>query len=101
MTGTTLKEYPYWPADKLPDIRDQLRTICNIRKDDISQIQNFTNVFLAGRTVGKIPTSSADVAATDKIGDLSYHYNSGTPYLYLLMENAGAGAWVRFQGQTF
>lgn len=98
---TTLREYPYWPSETLDDVKDQLRTICNIRKDDITEIQNFTNIFWSGRTVGKIPTDSDDVTTGDKIGDLSYTYNSGTPYLYVLMDDAADGKWIRFAGSTF
>lgn len=89
---TTLKDYPYWPAETLDDVKDQLRIIANIRKDDISQIQNYTNIFWQGRTVGKTPSASNDVDPDeDKIGDLSYD----TTFIYILVNNAGTAEWRR------
>lgn len=88
---TTLKDYPYWSAETLDDIKEQLRQICNARKDDIAQIQNFTNIFISGRKVGKTPSSSGDVAATDRIGDQNYD----TDYLYILIDNSGTAEWRR------
>ena len=88
---TTFKDYPYWSAENLEDLITQMRQITNIRKDDITQIQNLPNIFLSGRTVGKIPTSSADVDATDRIGDVSYDTN----YLYILVDNAGTAVCRR------
>lgn len=98
---TTLKDYPYWPAGGLDDAKEQLRIICNLRKDDITQVQSLSSQFWQGRSVGKIPADSDDVLASDKIGDLSYDYNAGTPYLYLLMDDGADGKWIRFSGSTF
>lgn len=89
---TTFKDYPYWAAETLDDIKSQLRDICNIRKDDITQIQNLASIFMAGRKVGKIPSASNDVDPTDRIGDQNYDQN----YLYILIDNAGTAAWRRF-----
>lgn len=88
---TTFKDYPYWEATNEQDVRDQLQQITHIRKDDITQIQNLPNVFVGGRKVGKIPTSSADMAATDRIGDQNYDAN----YLYILINNSGTAEWRR------
>lgn len=88
---TTLKEYPYWSAETPDDVKTQLRDITNIRKDDITQIQNLPNVFLAGRSVGKIPASSADVTDGDKVGDQNYDAS----YIYILVDNAGTPVWRR------
>lgn len=88
---TTFKDYPYWSAESQDDIKEQLRQITNIRKDDIAQIQNLVSVFVSGRKVGKIPTSSADVDATDRLGDQNYDAN----YLYILIDNSGNAEWRR------
>lgn len=85
-----LKSYPNFSGESQDEIREQLRVICSIRKDDISQFQQLENIFMSGRKVGKIPSSSADVAATDRIGDFNYNAS----YMYLLIDNGGA-AWRR------
>lgn len=88
----TFKDYPYWNAETLEDVREQLRQITYARKDDISTISQITSSFVAGRKVGKIPTSSADVdAAKDKVGDINYTAS----YLYILVDNAGTPSWRR------
>lgn len=87
----TFKDYPYWGPEKEEDVKEQLRQICNTRKDDISQIRNLVNVFVSGRKVGKIPTGSADVSSTDRIGD----FNVTASYAYYLIDNAGTAEWRR------
>lgn len=93
---TTLKDYPYWSAESENDTREQLRLICNIRKDDITQIQNLQNIFIGGRLVGKIPANSADVTATDRIGDVSRD-NSNT----YILQNAASPQWIKYAGSSF
>lgn len=88
---TTLKEYPYWPAETLDDLKSQIRDITNTRKDDISQIQNLTNIFVSGRSVGRIPSSSIDVIDGDRVGD----FNVNSTFAYYLINNAGTAEWVR------
>lgn len=88
---TTFKDYPYWAAKTLEDIKEQLLQIANIRKDDITLINNLPNIFIGGRKVGKIPTSSADIAPTDRVGDVNYDVN----YLYIVIDNAGTATWRR------
>lgn len=94
------KDYPYWAAETLENIKDQLMQICNIRKDDITQISNLVNIFISGRKVGKIPSASNDVDPTDKINDFNWEYGT-PPYLYILMDNAGTAEWVRFEGEIW
>lgn len=93
MTATPIvfEDYPYWTAETLDDIKEQLRQITNARKDDITQISNIVNVFVSGRKVGKIPTSSTDVTETDRIGDQNYDAS----YFYLLVDNGGTAEWRR------
>lgn len=88
---TTFKDYPYWSAETEQDVKDQLRQICNTRKDDISTIQNLPNIFIYGRKVGKIPTSSLDVVSTDKIDDINWDAS----YVYILIDNSGTPEWRR------
>ncbi len=87
----TFKDYPYWATETLEDVREQLRQITNTRKEDISTISQIASSFIAGRKVGKVPTSSADVTATDKVGDVNYTAS----FLYILIDNGGTPAWRR------
>lgn len=91
MSNVVFKDYPYWSAENFDHLKDQVGQICHTRKDDIAQVQNLPNIFISGRTVGKIPSSSADVAATDRIND----FNATATYLYILIDNAGAAEWRR------
>lgn len=86
-----LKDYPYFPTENLEDLKEQVRQITNIRKDDISIISQITSSFVSGRKVGKIPTSSADVVPSDKVGDINYTAS----FLYILIDNSGTPAWRR------
>lgn len=88
---TTLRDYPYWSAETPEDVKTQLRLITNLRKDDITQISNLTNIFIGGRKVGKIPSASNDVTAIDRIGD----FNVTATYAYYLINNSGTAEWRR------
>jgi hypothetical protein len=71
---------------------DTLRTISRLRDQDITDRNNFPNIFASGRLVGKIPTSHADVAPKDKLGD----FNITTAFRYDLVSDGSGGAlWVR------
>jgi len=91
MSSTPFGDYPYWIPETLDDVKLQLQDITRTRKDDIALIQNLPNVFISGRKVGRIPTSSADVISGDKIGDFNYDID----YIYILVNNAGTGVWRR------
>jgi hypothetical protein len=86
-----MENYPSINHDaELQDIVRFSEVVQRLREDDIREQQNLTNIFMRGRKVGKIPTSSADVAASDKIGDFNYDAS----YLYILVDNSGA-TWRR------
>ncbi len=88
---TTLKDYPYWPAENFADVQRQLREITNVRKDDITQFFNLSAIFVSGRSVGKSPVSSTDVDVADRIGDRS----NDDSFFYILVDNGGAAEWRR------
>lgn len=93
MTSTVFKDYPYYQAKDINELMDIVGQITHTRKDDITQIKNLPEVFISGRSVGKIPTSSADVVPDDRIGDQSIAADGS--YLYILVNNAGAAVWRR------
>lgn len=89
--SNTFDAYPYWPAETLQDVKDQLRQITSLRKKDITFIDNLQNIFVNGRKVGRIPSSSADVLVQDKVGD----FNVTASFAYYLIDNSGTPAWRR------
>lgn len=93
MSNVIFKDYPYYSLATLNDVILQVGQITHTRKDDILQVQNLPNIFVAGRTVGKIPTSSADVAVTDRVGDQAVALDGS--YLYILVDNSGTAEWRR------
>ena len=91
------KDYPYWPAESIDEIKELLRQITNTRKDDIVTISQITSSFVSGRKVGKIPTSSMDVEVVDKVGDVNYDAD----YFYILIDDSGTPAWRRIALATW
>jgi hypothetical protein len=80
-----------YPAIINGNEKDVLRRIVELRHDDVSDFTNLPQVFMSGRKAGKVPTGSADVAVTDRLGDFNYD----TSYLYLAVNNAGSLVWRR------
>lgn len=74
-----------------------VQEIVNAREEDIEAFGNLPNIFVSGRKVGKIPTSSADVVATDNVGDINYDAS----FLYILVDNAGTFVWRRVAIASF
>jgi len=70
---------------------DVVNQIVRLRDNDITDRNTFPSVFLSGRSVAKVPTSAADVVATDRIGD----FNVTATYAYYCIDNAGTVEWRR------
>lgn len=68
-----------------------LMQISRLREEDITDRNTFEAIFMKGRKVGKVPTASNDVAATDRIGDFNYTAS----YFYILVDNSGTPTWRR------
>lgn len=86
-----MQPYPVTSAnDDAERLAKNAMYIQRLREDDINSFNNLVNVFMSGRKVGKIPTSSTDIAATDRIGDFNYT----ATYFYIVVDNSGA-AWRR------
>lgn len=84
------RSYDLIPNDTVEQLGEFCRSVARIREEDIQDFNNLSNVFMRGRKVGKIPTGSTDVAATDRLGDFNYDAS----YLYLCVDNSGA-TWRR------
>lgn len=88
-----MKPYPNLDDEDLPDVCTVLRFIVRERANDVTDWNNLQNTYLSGRSVGKIPTSSIDVAATDKVGDQSFAVDGS--YFYILVNASGTARWRR------
>lgn len=86
---------PYPKEISEANVVESLRQISRYRGEDITDRNNFPSIFMLGRKVGKVPSSSTDVVPTDRVGDFNY-----TPTaLYFLADNAGTPVWIRFSSQ--
>lgn len=85
--------YPNVTNGNIEELADILRFICRARAEDIRAFDSLPSSFMQGRKVGKIPTGSADVAATDRAGDFNYD----TSYFYIFTgaawRRASLGSW--------
>lgn len=87
----TTRSYDLIPeGNDLKQIGEFCREVARVREEDVQNFNNLSNVFMRGRKVGKIPTGSSDIAATDRVGDFNYDAS----YLYLCVDNSGA-TWRR------
>lgn len=86
---------PY-PRNIKPDPKacaDAINVISRLRDQDIIDRNTFPAVFVSGRTVGKIPTSSIDIAPTDRIGDVSFALDGS--FIYYCVNVSGLAQWRR------
>lgn len=86
-----MKPYPSIVTENLQGVYDTVQFIVRERDNDVRDWNNLPNVFGRGRKVGKIPTGSADVDPTDRIGDFSFD----DAYFYLVVDDTGSAAWRR------
>jgi len=85
--------------DNTPDgIINFLKQIIRLRSDDVTEVNNFSSIFMSGRKVNKVPTSSSDViSGQDREGDFNYNVN----YLFILVDNSGTLVWRRVALSSF
>lgn len=89
-----MRDYPKllpFTDKTIKEIYETLKFIIQERKSDIRDNSNLTNIFVSGRKSGKIPSSSTDITADDKVGDINYDVN----YLYICVDNSGTAVWRR------
>ncbi len=87
----SLKDWPSPTFSSVQEVERWAKFIARTRDEDITQANNYTNIFIRGRLVGKVPSGSADVAATDKLGDINFTDD----YMYVLIDNSGTAEWRR------
>ena len=85
-----MNRYPSVVNRTLDGCLSVLDWISRERLSDISDRNNFPNLFIGGRKVQKIPTNSADISGS-AVGD----FNVTTTYVYFCVNNAGTATWVR------
>lgn len=88
-----MKPYPLNVPETIGGILTALRFITRERQNDITEFNNLESIFIRGRKVGKVPTGSADAAATDRAGD--FNFDASFLYLYTgtAWRRAALGAW--------
>lgn len=87
----TLKTYPDVVEETSEALADVLREMVRIRQSDKAEFDNLKGKFIAGRKVTRIPTGSANVLSTDRLGDFTADSN----YIYILVDNGGTLSWRR------
>ncbi len=92
-----MERFPEILSDNPRHIADTLREITRIRGEDIGDWDDLSNRYMRGRKVEKVPSSSADVATTDREGDFNY----SASFFYLCVNNAGTIAWRRIALTTW
>ena len=84
----TTERYSTPTDDK--ELLEFCKDISRKREKDVQDFDNLTNIFISGRKVAKIPSSSSDVTGNN-IGDFNYD----SDYLYVCVNNSGNAAWRR------
>lgn len=92
-----MKTYPTLAPQSLEDVKTVIRFIVKERVFDVQDFTNLPQIFMSGRKVGKIPSSSNDVSAEDRIGD----FNTDKDYLYIVVEDTGNAKWRRIALATW
>jgi len=88
-----MKLYPTLKEATVDSIFQWLKFVVRSRSEDVQEFNNLQNIFILGRKVGKVPSASNDVVASDKIGD--FNPDGTTGYVYFLVDNSGTAEWQR------
>lgn len=83
-----------------PSVQDALGDMSRKRLNDITDRDTFPAIFVLGRKVAKVPSGSADVVPTDRIGDC----NTTADYAYFCVSDGGspeAAVWRRIAMATW
>lgn len=96
-----MKDYPSFNPDVPKDRDDLLRVVVRERKNDVKNFSNLNQVFISGRSSARIPTVSLDISDADRVGDINIVNDSGTVYLYALVDVSGTAEWRRVALSSF
>lgn len=79
-------------------VQAALGDISRKRQEDITYINTLPSIYVRGRTVARVPSGSADVVPTDRIGD----QNLTKDYAYFCVsDGAGGAVWRRIAMATW
>lgn len=86
-----MKTYPSLKDKTANSIAAVIDFITRQRTFDVTEWNTLPSKYVLGRKVNKIPTGSADVDPSDRLGDVNYT----ATYFYVLIDNAGTAEWRR------
>lgn len=91
-----MQSYPQNVKADVGSLLNAVQDISRKREQDITDRNTFNSIFVRGRTVGKVPSGSADVVSTDRIGDRNFDANYG--YILVLADplDPTSAAWRRW-----
>ena len=86
-----MQSYPKIIEESVKSTTQALRIISRLREEDVLDRKNLDSVFMRGRKVNKVPSSSTDIDVTDRVGDFNYDAD----YFYIVVNDSGAAEWRR------
>lgn len=93
-----MKSYPSIVRRTLDGISDVVEFIVRERDKDVRDWNNLQNIFVNGRKVNKVPSSSVDIDPnSDRIGDINYDAS----YFYYITLSGGNAVWRRIASSTW
>jgi hypothetical protein len=95
MADEHLFQFDSFPATGTPE--ERLNRISETRETDIVKLNEFQNNLIRGRLITRTPSGSADVVATDAVGDINFT----ATYMYVLVDNGGTHVWRRVALSSF
>lgn len=90
-----MKSFPKTEPKTLGDVIDVVRYILKERTNDVKDFNAQKDKFISGRKVKKVPSGASDVTSGDAVGDFNIADDSGTVYLYALVDVGGTATWRR------
>lgn len=94
---TNMQNYPTIHKDTLDEVLVTLKRVVELRSQDITDRNNFPNIFMTGRKVAKVPATSNDIAVTDN--ELDFNYDD--TYFYYAILITGSLKWRRIAHGSF
>lgn len=92
-----MRLYPSLSNSDPKTLKDALNFIARERQLDIVDRNNFPNIFVGGRKVGKVPAGSTDIATTDQEGDINYD----SEHAYFAVNVGSTLTWLRASLSTW
>lgn len=91
-----MRQYPKLVSTDSEQIKAWADNVTRQRISDVDEMNALPNVYIAGRKVAKVPTSSSDIT-----GSFPGDFNVTVSFAYFCINNAGTVEWVRVAVGTF